>query len=138
MFKGDSVIIPRKTGTGAGDSSIEGPILTCANKGLRSERCRPRARGCLTSLMIVLCGILSLPCLASPTDDPAPSFRLPDGARPTRYSLDLTVDPRSPALHGVATIEIELKRATRVIWLNQKSLTIRRGGGRQVGGVFWA
>jgi cytosol alanyl aminopeptidase len=136
MFKGDSVIIPRKTGTGAGDSSIEGPILTCANKGLRSERCRPRARGCLTSLMIVLCGILSLPCLASTTDDAAPSFRLPDGARPTRYSLDLTVDPRSPAFHGVATIEIELKRATRVIWLNQKSLTIRRVAVSKMGGSY--
>jgi alanyl aminopeptidase len=36
----------------------------------------------------------------------------------------------------VATIEIELKHATRVIWLNQKSLTIRRVAVSRMGGFY--
>jgi cytosol alanyl aminopeptidase len=136
MFEGDSVVIPRKTDTGAGDLPKDDRIHLWADKGWHGERSRPRARSCFTLLMIVLCGILSVPCLASTADDAAPSFRLPDGARPTRYSLDLTIDPRSPTFHGVATIEIELKHATRVIWLNQKSLTIRRVAVSRLGGSY--
>jgi cytosol alanyl aminopeptidase len=130
------VVILRKTDTGAGDLPKDDRIHLWVDKGWHGERSRPRARSCLTLLMIVLCGILSVPCLASTADDAAPSFRLPDGARPTRYSLDLTIDPRSPTFHGVATIEIELKHATRVIWLNQKSLTIRRVAVSRMGGFY--
>jgi alanyl aminopeptidase len=66
----------------------------------------------------------------------APTFRLPDTARPTGYKLDLTIVASEPAFHGVATIAIELKQKTQTIWLNQKRLTVRRAGVRTGGGAF--
>jgi alanyl aminopeptidase len=58
-------------------------------------------------------------------EDAAPSFRLPDIARPTRYMLDMTIIANEPVFHGIATIDLQLKRQTQVIWLNQKGLSIR-------------
>jgi cytosol alanyl aminopeptidase len=55
----------------------------------------------------------------------APSFRLPDITSPTRYVLDMTIIASEPAFHGTATIDLQLKRQTQVIWLNQKELSIR-------------
>ena len=57
--------------------------------------------------------------------DPSREFRLPHIALPTDYKLDLTIRPDETAFQGVATINIELKERTRVIWLNAKDLSIK-------------
>src|SRR3984885_10388317 len=53
-----------------------------------------------------------------------PGFRLPDAARPTRYRLDLTILPDQPTFQGTATIGVDLRERTGVIWLNAKDLTV--------------
>jgi alanyl aminopeptidase len=54
----------------------------------------------------------------------APVFRLPDAAKPLRYHLDLTIDPRQHDFHGSVRIEAELRSRTRLIWVNAKDLSI--------------
>ena len=66
----------------------------------------------------------------------APSFRLPEVARPTRYSLDMTIIPSEPAFHGVATISVQLKQQTKILWLNQKGLTVKQVRVRDEGGSY--
>ena len=66
----------------------------------------------------------------------APSFRLPEMARPTRYSLDMTIIPSEPAFHGVATISVQLKQQTKILWLNQKGLTVKQVRVRDEGGSY--
>jgi len=64
-------------------------------------------------------------CLLSAAGTPAPQFRLPDIARPTRYQLDLRIVPSEPAFQGSEAISIDLKERTGVVWLNAKDLTIQ-------------
>jgi cytosol alanyl aminopeptidase len=73
---------------------------------------------------------------AAMAQDAAPSFRLPDVARPTKYALDMTIVASEPVFHGVATISGQLKKQTQVLWLNQKGLTVRRVSVRRDGGVY--
>ena len=60
------------------------------------------------------------------TGSASPSFRLPQVAGPTHYTLNLVLDPARAAFHGNASIAIELKQPTKKLWLNQKGLTIRK------------
>jgi aminopeptidase N len=53
-----------------------------------------------------------------------PTLRLPLLARPSRYDLDLTLDPRSPAFSGRVGVDVEVIAPTRVLWLNATDLTI--------------
>jgi alanyl aminopeptidase len=48
----------------------------------------------------------------------------------------MTIVPSEPVFHGVATISLQLKRQTRVIWLNQKGLTVRHVGVRTGSGAY--
>jgi cytosol alanyl aminopeptidase len=57
--------------------------------------------------------------------EPAPEFRLPKIARPTRYHLDLAVVPSEPTFHGFEVIDIDLLEPSDVVWLNAKDLTIQ-------------
>ena len=57
--------------------------------------------------------------------EPAPEFRLPKIARPTRYQLDLTVVPSMPTFQGYEVIGIDLQETSGVVWLNVKDLTIQ-------------
>jgi alanyl aminopeptidase len=70
------------------------------------------------------------------TEGATPAFRLPAIARPTHYSLDITIVPSQPVFHGVATISLQLKQETKVVWLNQKDLTIRQVRVRPEGGAY--
>ena len=70
------------------------------------------------------------------TESATPAFRLPAIARPTHYSLDLTIVPSELVFHGVATISLQLKQETKVVWLNQKDLTIRQVRVRPEGGAY--
>jgi alanyl aminopeptidase len=91
----------------------------------------------LTALMVVcLSGTSVVSSKAAIVEDSAPSFRLPDMARPTRYALDMTIVASEPSFHGVMTIGIQLKQQTKVIWLNQKDLTIRQVNVRTEAGTY--
>ena len=62
---------------------------------------------------------------ASPTP---PTLRLPDGARPLRYTLTLTVAPGEARATGEMVIDVELARDHPVLWLHGEMLDIRRAG----------
>jgi alanyl aminopeptidase len=63
---------------------------------------------------------------AAAADASPPGFRLAPDVRPSRYALTLTVDPRGEAFSGVATIDVELARATRRIVLHGQGLRVER------------
>src|SRR5947209_7889296 len=54
----------------------------------------------------------------------APSFRLPSDAVPTHYQLNLTLDPEKTDYFGEVTIDLDVRNATSVIWLNASKLNI--------------
>jgi alanyl aminopeptidase len=70
------------------------------------------------------------------TEGATPVFRLPAIARPTHYSLDITIVPSEPVFQGVATISLQLKQETKVVWLNQKDLKVRQVRVRPEGGAY--
>lgn len=87
-----------------------------------------RSRHLLT-LTLSTCVFTCISSSAQTTDaseSTPPSFRLPQTARPTHYTLDLTLDPGQASFHGNATIAIELAQPAKTLWLNQKDLTIRK------------
>src|ERR1700742_674760 len=64
-----------------------------------------------------------LACAASLAALPAPpSFLLPDGVKPTKYTIELTIDPSLDTFSGVARIELDLSKATNIVWVNAKGL----------------
>ena len=57
--------------------------------------------------------------------DPAPpTLRLPDAVRPIRYAAELAIRPAESGFRGTIDIDIEVKRATPVVWLNARFLTV--------------
>lgn len=67
------------------------------------------------------------------TPDPAPpGLRLPGDIRPTKYALDLSIIPDQPKVTGHVTIDTEVTKPTRVVWLNATDLVIAKAaiGGR--------
>src|SRR5690242_12376965 len=62
---------------------------------------------------------------ADPTPPPRDDGRLPPGVRPTRYRLDLTIDPSKKSFSGRAAIGVAIERPTRAIVLHGPALTIR-------------
>jgi aminopeptidase N len=60
---------------------------------------------------------------APPSPTP-PTFRLPAGVRPTRYTLDLRVVPAQPSYSGTVTVELALDAPTSVVWLSATDLTV--------------
>src|SRR5579885_587089 len=70
--------------------------------------------------------VLALAAQAALAATSAPTFRLPDVAEPKQESLDITIVPDSAEFHGEARLEIVLKTAVSVLWLNAKDLSIRQ------------
>jgi aminopeptidase N len=62
----------------------------------------------------------------SPPTPTPPTLRLPAGARPVRYALDLTIVPATPTFSGRVTIDLQLGAATSLLWLNATDLTIAK------------
>ncbi len=58
------------------------------------------------------------------TPEPLATGRLPPLARPTRYALSLTLDPRRDEYTGEVRIEVEVPSPTRAIVLHARGLTI--------------
>ena len=64
---------------------------------------------------------------AQAVPDPAPpTLRLPEGARPLRYAVTLTVIPGEAKAAGEAVIDLELVREHALLWLNGEMLAIRQ------------
>ena len=85
--------------------------------------------------------VLALACArgappATNPDDVPPVQRLPHDVRPLRYALDLRVLPDRDGFQGTATIEVELARPTRRLWLHARDLEVEsavvEAGGAQV------
>jgi aminopeptidase N len=73
------------------------------------------------------------PAVVKALPDPAPpALRLPGDVRPTKYALDLTIVPDQPKASGRVTIDAEIVKPTRVVWLNATDLVIAKAtiGGR--------
>src|SRR5207253_3140125 len=62
--------------------------------------------------------------VAAPPPEPAPKLRLPEVARPLRYTLDLTIDPAKDTFSGHVDIQIEMKAPVGTLWLNGTDLQI--------------
>ena len=67
---------------------------------------------------------------------PLASGRLPDTARPTRYTVSLAVDPAHPRFSGSVVIAVVLPRPTAAIVLHASDLSVSRAeiviGGRRL------
>src|SRR6266576_205134 len=73
-----------------------------------------------------LCGV-RIAAFAQPSSNgqPVPPvLQLPDGARPLRYEVALTVVPGEPKASGEIVIDVELDGAQQVLWLNADDLAI--------------
>src|SRR3954467_6808396 len=61
----------------------------------------------------------------APMAGPAPpELRIPEGSRPLRYAVTLTVVPGEAAVTGEIAIDVELDRPHPIVWLNAVDLSI--------------
>ena len=66
----------------------------------------------------------------------APTGGCPRQVRPTRYALDLVVDPAQPRFSGRARIGVKIDEPTSAIVMNARGLTVRRAALVTPGGRF--
>lgn len=76
--------------------------------------------------------LLAFACTLFAAPQP-PALRLPTDVVPVRYNLDLTLDPAKTDFSGVVTIELKVRKATGIVWLNQSSLTVSSATAEQAG-----
>jgi alanyl aminopeptidase len=72
--------------------------------------------------------------VAAPNADP-PKLRVSDNVQPVRYAVDLTVVPDRDTFRGAVDINIDIRSATPVIWLNASDLEIQDASFRAESGV---
>ncbi len=53
-----------------------------------------------------------------------PLGQLPSGVSPVRYQLDLDIEPEADRFAGIATIELDIEKATDTIWLHGQDLSV--------------
>src|SRR5690349_20397544 len=54
----------------------------------------------------------------------SPTLRLPTGVKPTRNTVELTLDPASEDFTGTIVSELELAAQTDIVWLNADEITV--------------
>jgi alanyl aminopeptidase len=87
---------------------------------------RPRT-SFLVALLFLSQIALAPSALAQATPVPAPKppgLRLGDAVRPLRYALELTVVPSEETFSGTVEIDVALRTATTLVWINSKNLSI--------------
>lgn len=62
-----------------------------------------------------------------------PALRLSSDVVPSRYKLDLTLDPAKTDFSGAVSIELKVGKATDIVWLNQSGLTVSAATAEQSG-----
>jgi alanyl aminopeptidase len=82
-----------------------------------------RSRSLPAACAVLLGLALAVPAGAAPAPEP-PKLRLPAGAEPTGYSVELKIDPARETFRGSVAIDIRLERKTSFLWLNATDLTI--------------
>ena len=60
----------------------------------------------------------------APADASVPTFRLPEGVRPLRYDLTLTLVPGPAKVPGTVAIDVTLDTPRAVVWLNADSVQV--------------
>jgi alanyl aminopeptidase len=65
---------------------------------------------------------------------PPPTLRLPDTAAPLRYRASLEIDPAATTFKGHVEIDVSIRSASDVLWLNGQDLTVQRAILRRDGG----
>jgi len=88
-------------------------IVRCIDVSWQSRR--------VSRTIVLMRSLLLLACAAVSFAQPA--FLLPDGVKPTKHVIELTVDPDLDTFTGWARIEVQLTKPASVIWVNGKDLT---------------
>lgn len=55
-----------------------------------------------------------------------PSLRLPNDAKPTEYTVQLTIDPQKDSFSGIITIDLEIAKQISTLWLNATDIQIQK------------
>lgn len=55
-----------------------------------------------------------------------PSLRLPNDAKPTEYSVQLTIDPLKNNFSGVISIDLQIAKQISTLWLNATQIQIQK------------
>src|SRR6187200_677069 len=55
-----------------------------------------------------------------------PELKLPEVARPLRNDVDLVIDPTIESFTGRIKTELEIKKATSVLWLNGLEIEVQQ------------
>ncbi len=84
-------------------------------------------------LLLVSCSFAT--ALAAPTLEP-PKLRVPDNVQPIRYAVDLTIVPDRDTFGGTVDINIDIRTATAVIWLDASDLQIQEASFRSASGAL--
>lgn len=71
--------------------------------------------------------------LGDPAPPPRPDSRLPAGVHPTRYGLELAIDPNRKSFIGRTLIDVDIEQATRAIVLHGKGMTVKRAALHRAG-----
>ena len=70
------------------------------------------------------CGGSRVPAETAPMVEQVPTGPLPNGTRPTRYRLSLTIIPEEDRFSGTAAIGIELDQPSSAIWMHGEGLDV--------------
>jgi alanyl aminopeptidase len=85
--------------------------------------------------MLLFSLVVVVPTVAALADSPQPpALRLPTHVVPTRYAVELWIDPAKEAFRGKIEIEIFSKVETGSVWLNAKELDVKTASARPAGG----
>ena len=76
--------------------------------------------------LVLLAGVAALANAQAPveTKPVPPVLRIPDGARPTRYEVTLTIVPGEDKARGEIAIDLELDRPHPLLWLNADAVSV--------------
>lgn len=91
---------------------------------------RNRLAAAAMLVAVLAAGCRSIPA-SPPTGEPAapleapPTLRLDDRAVPTAYDLRLAIDPAQPQFDGAIAIELDVRRPSRILWLNGRNLDVQ-------------
>ncbi len=84
-------------------------------------------------IALLLAFVAFMPATAQ---DTLPIGQLPDTARPTAYRLDLDIDPSRERFSGQVSIDVDVRRPSRLLYLHGRGLAVNRisarAGGREV------
>ena len=80
--------------------------------------------------------VLAVAALAAADATPRPpELRLPEGVRPVRQAVELTVDPNLETFSGSVKIELEVRESTSLLWLNAIGLKVTSASLGQAGAM---